>query len=1095
MCDNGVNDPILLSRGTSEESKMCRKDDTANSPATGQVSTHIPVSLMSTPLDSCKRMDVPTKDFMNALTGGTGVPVKTLFYENERGFDEQLRAQLKANSKNIYENNKEWWNKLSLDNFYPLGEAHPYDTPNTYANLTFYLQRQFNNSNTTQAIFKRQMNEDGIFARETFAVLYQLAVVYPKNKKELIKLPKLHKLVTNLSLQLHNLNDNKETAELVQALQDHLLTVIVKPEIIVKWNYQTSISSLINLYRYNNTREGQGFYLDTSFFPIIRYLSQNDSEAEHIAEMLTFEQKLDMLSTLYGEQDINTSAVYFEVKRNFTHYEDLLEVNPKKQYKEFSLNFMLNNGQFVDEAEPILKIKFPNWALVTKSRERSRHIPQLFERDMDKGNQKHPAIISLALFHYLPKINAKQKEAAKALINLYVMETNVEQQAAMNLLRELEADVVRRKALPADISDYKTLMDVLTYRVASKGLPTAGLRVLMERAETSYFLTVKLEGNTEAFILTYRQIVESNNKAIYNDSYPMKIGDFKPPSKSPVHLDDSNLRAKREEEFIHVVLIGLYQPWNERRFNFFEPVRIDIGVLDPDVGTATEFYRDTFGDRVWHVETQWHLSDSLPEVIPEIRKQLDKALSMKGIDLIVTSLSLALTFAGSLLKVTGTTLLGGIGVKAIVPLSRSLLNAVFWFVLSEYLVAKMMAFDKIINTDKENYDDNDRALWNTFKIGLFILGGAMVIRQAWKGLKFAGSKIFASSLSELELELLKKATMRPLPAKAIMTRMLSAKTALTVSKKWANEALALTASTLRDLTEEAVTRLKQLPEWSLYLIKEMKDEVIRKLFGCASFCIVDLTVIKDGLIDVVVNKLKIDNIKGILAVEREMLRNLSFEAWDRIIKYAVRNRNYFSVKGKIAEELFSMKSEFRSIFEKAMVNGEARGIHFADIQFVNHIKGWAPKTTRSIQKGVWAELTDGMIVGVKRNAGGVQGKDELHILAVFESKSPSNLDQLAKGKWQNSGQMAWDYERMSENSVKIIFNGEEKIFTEDAINISRKTTQWVGVLPPGYKMSSEMLKHLQAALPNAQFIEGPVRNEILNELAKALKRVINYQPK
>ena len=1102
MPPNGENDSILLGRGTDEEAKMCQKYDTANSPATGQAGTHVPASMISTPLYTGITIEGQAQNFMNALTGKTGVPPKIISFEEERGFDEQLKAPLKANAQQIHEKNREWWNKLSLDNFYPLGEANPYDYPNSYANLAFYLQRLFNNSNTTQAIFKRQMNEDGIFARETLAVLYQLAVKFPSNEKELIKVPKLHKLVNNMSVQLHILKDSIDTAVLIRDLEEHLLTVIIKPKTIVKWNYESNIISLINFFRYNYTRKGpveQGVHFDTSFFPIIRFLSQNDSEAEHIAEMLTLEQKLEMLSTLFGKQNIQASAVYFEAKRTFTHYEDLQEVNPKKQYKEFSLNFILTNAEFVDEVEPVLKIKFPDWGLVSQTREKSKQFGQSNEDDKNKNNkkvkQKEPDLIFLALFHYLPKINNKNKYAAKALIDQYVMEKNVEQQAAMNLIRELEADVVQRKALDADIRDYKIMMDVLTFRVASKGLPSAEVKLLMEKAETTYFLTVRLDAKADIFILTYRQIVEANNKAVYNDSYPIKIGDFEPPPQSPIRVDDSNLKAEREEEFIHVKLFGLYQPWNERRFTFFEPVRIDIGVLDPDVGTATEFYRTFFGNKVWYVETQWYLSDSLPDVLPEIRKNLDRALALKGLDIIITSLSLALTFAGSLLKITGTTLIGGIGAKAIVPLSRSLLKAVFWFILSEYLVAKMMEFDKKISVDKDNYDDNDRALWHTFKIGLFILGGAMVIRQAWKGLKFAGSRLFASSLTELELELLKKGTMKPLPAAATMTRMLSAKTAaLTVSKQWAKEALALTASTLRDLTEEAVTRLKQLPPWGLNLIKEMKDEVIRKLFGCASFCTVDLTAIKNGLIEVVVNKLKIDNIKGIMVAEKEMLKNLSFEAWDRIIKYAVRNSNYYSVKGKIAEELFFMKPEFRNILDEAIVAAERTGIKPVDLEFVNYIKGWAPTTTKAVQKGVWAELTDGMIVGIKRNANG-QGKDELHILAIFESKSPSNIDNLAKGKWDYIGQMGKDFERIRQNSIKIIINGEEKEFGQGAVKISRRTTQWVGVVPPGYQLSNELLKRLKAALPDVRFIEGPVRNEVLNDLAKALKGVINYQPK
>lgn len=1112
MPPNGDTDPILQDRGIGEEAKMCKKDDAANSPATGQSSVARPVSGMTTPLDTGTGMDEPSRNFLNALTDGTSVPVKTISFDDERSFDERLMPQLQANAKQIHEKNREWWNNLSMDNFYPLGEAHPYDTPNKYANLTFSLQRLFNNSHEALAIFKRQINEDGIFARETFAILRQMAVKYPANKKAISKIPELHELVKNLSAQLNSLRSDKSTVGLVIELEEHLKTVIIKPEKIVRWNYESSVQALIDFFRFNYKNNGtvqQGIHFDSSFYGIIRFLSKTDEEAEHIAEMLTLEQKLDMISTLYREQNVDASAVYFEVGRYFTHYEDLMELNPNKNYKEFSFNFMLNTGQLVDEVEPVLKIKFPSWGIVTKTRERSRQLGQPAEevdKTKDKVNESGGPIISLALYHYLPKIKPAQRAAAKALIDLYVMEKNTEQQAALNFLKDIEADIVLRKTQPADISEYQVLMDVLTYSVASRGAPSAETEALIQRAQNTFFLTVKLDEKAdEPFILSLRQIITSNDQAVYNDSYAIKIGDFKPPPQSGYRVDNSNLTAEREEEEIKVTLSGHNQPWPLRRFKSLEPVRVDIGVINPDVGTATLFVREFFTEYVWHVQTMWFVSDSLPDVLRKLREDLDFALAMKGLDLVLTSAFLAAGLAGAFLGATGTGLTGPIGARAIVPLSRGLLKEVFWFVLSETLMAKMMAFDKTINTDKENYDDEDRARWNTFKVGLFIFGGAMLVRQAWKGLKFAGSKLFRSSLTELELELLKKAMTRPLPPTQALTRMLSAKTAaLAASKKWAKETLELTANTLRDLTEEAVTRLKQLPDWALNFIKEMKDDVIRKLFGCASFCKVDLTAIKNQLIEVVVTKLKIDSIKGILAVEKEFLKNLSFEVWDRIIKYAIRNRNYFSVKGKIAEELFMMKAEFRKIYDDAILAAEARGIHPRDMEFVQIVKGFAPfqnpKVFKAaggeerIIKGVWAELTDGMLVGIKRNVDG-KGEDELHILAVFESKSPSNMDQLAKGKWEYLGQMEKDFERIRQNGIKIIFNGEEKLFPQGAVRISRNTTQWVGVIPPGYQLSNELVKRLKAGLPGVQIIEGPIRNDILNDLAEALKAIINYLPK
>src|SRR5688572_9468392 len=102
MPPNGDKDTILLDRGTGEEAKMCKKDDTANSPATGQPANDLPVSQMSTPMNTGTQMDTRSQDFLNALTGQKAIPYKIISFDDERGFDEQIRPQLRGNEKQIH---------------------------------------------------------------------------------------------------------------------------------------------------------------------------------------------------------------------------------------------------------------------------------------------------------------------------------------------------------------------------------------------------------------------------------------------------------------------------------------------------------------------------------------------------------------------------------------------------------------------------------------------------------------------------------------------------------------------------------------------------------------------------------------------------------------------------------------------------------------------------------------------------------------------------------------------------------------------------------------------------------------------------------
>ena len=52
------------------------------------------------------------------------------------------------------------------------------------------------------------------------------------------------------------------------------------------------------------------------------------------------------------------------------------------------------------------------------------------------------------------------------------------------------------------------------------------------------------------------------------------------------------------------------------------------------------------------------------------------------------------------------------------------------------------------------------------------------------------------------------------------------------------------------------------------------------------------------------------------------------------------------------------------------------------------------------------------------------------------------------------------------------------------VDVSRRDTEWLGVAPPGEGLSSGMLAQVRSAVPTFTLVEGPVRDAVLNELAR-----------
>jgi hypothetical protein len=215
-------------------------------------------------------------------------------------------------------------------------------------------------------------------------------------------------------------------------------------------------------------------------------------------------------------------------------------------------------------------------------------------------------------------------------------------------------------------------------------------------------------------------------------------------------------------------------------------------------------------------------------------------------------------------------------------------------------------------------------------------------------------------------------------------------------------------------------------------------------------------------------QLQVATISGISANELQAISQLSPAEWNRIFSYARGNTNVFSVKGKIAEELFVQTPDFATIRQGALARAASEGIPAGDVQFVQDIRGVTPTEVRGTGTG---ELTDGAFVAV------VQGR--LRVLAVLESKSPSNLRELARRPEEWLGQIGWDFERMQQ--VPTMIGGTT--YQPSQVDVSRTRTDWIGVAPPGRNLSSAGTASVRSGMPTFRLVHGSVRDEVLNELA------------
>jgi hypothetical protein len=261
-------------------------------------------------------------------------------------------------------------------------------------------------------------------------------------------------------------------------------------------------------------------------------------------------------------------------------------------------------------------------------------------------------------------------------------------------------------------------------------------------------------------------------------------------------------------------------------------------------------------------------------------------------------------------------------------------------------------------------------------------------------------------------------------------------------------------------------------------------------------------------------RLELSAIEGLDQGGLALLEGLDARAWNHILSYGEARVAMYganpglakvavgSVKGILAEEVFDVSSRFTEVFARARVRGLTLGIRPGDLRYVRGTRGItiSEKNLRYLNHG---ELTDGVIKGTRRvNLSDAERADRLaergryaqwgstkrgtlspvdedvHILTLKESKSPSNVDQIAADHGDNwLGQMDNDLERFKELPSFI----DGKWYTPQQVKLSIYRTEWVAVVPKGRPIAASIIDRL--GLKSASRTVGRLFNQYEMEIA------------
>ncbi|MEW5787775.1 MAG: DUF4157 domain-containing protein [Pseudomonadota bacterium] len=684
----------------------------------------------------------------------------------EEGQDEEVDEgeSLPLDYARVRSKNRYWWSRLGLGPIRPFASLTPDDLPNAFANETYRLQRYAHASGADAAILGLAQDPDGVFGPRTYVMLLRLAEEArdkPAVAEAISKSDIGHLLPSILAA------DRKA----VDVAWNRALADIEKPDFKVRWNVSVACAALWDFW-------ASSFELGDEMRSRVDSLLFSGKPPEGTRD----EDRFAILKGLYGQDPAPGVAALFEANRDFIHHFDLdrladtAKLPPGSSWHAF---LGLAGAGVVDAALDKLALEPPPGAdserLLAEIHAGETVSPGASPAE-GKARKKH--IAALGLVYFLPKRSPGQiGEAVRAHFYERQLGEAATDQAAAEWLANFSASVEKRLGGQPDIEDYDTLLELLAGPAGAPVRDPARVAALADRAEETLGLVVRLGDEASPTFLPWPNIRQLRRKAMDNAGNVLRFGLFKPPPDSPLNLDKEGFTARRRDDAnVELARTVSKLTWDSARgeghgnvwadwkhfdkevFGNLEPVRLRLGELDPHTTFWVKRYRDVIGENEWIVQEMWVLGGNLPDISEQLWDKVNADAVVGLIDAALSLLAAASLVAGPLIALeagaasAATAMTTG---QIALTLTRSFVQRAFWFVVSEALAQRFLDLDHAISTDKVGYTDNDREHWRYFKVGLLVLAGSLLLRQAWRGLKGGASAGLKTSLAEIEKEIAK----------------------------------------------------------------------------------------------------------------------------------------------------------------------------------------------------------------------------------------------------------------------------------------------------------------------------------------------------
>ncbi len=193
-----------------------------------------------------------------------------------------------------------------------------------------------------------------------------------------------------------------------------------------------------------------------------------------------------------------------------------------------------------------------------------------------------------------------------------------------------------------------------------------------------------------------------------------------------------------------------------------------------------------------------------------------------------------------------------------------------------------------------------------------------------------------------------------------------------------------------------------------------------------------------------------------------------------------------NVAGQLREELMFVDTSFGRVMERARRRAARmadEGVRLREVRLMRLQGGQSfGKMKGTSARSIQGEklLTDGIIGGIDQNG-------NLHVLAVYESKSMTNVgDLFPSADFKINGQILEDIERIDATAIRV----DDVWFDFDKIVVGRRRTEWVVAIPPDKKYPSAGLERL---LRESGF-KGDTPKDVLGELRRHLNLTTLHHP-